>query len=1346
MAYDDALFGPAPKPRVGLLTPVDDQEEEEKKRLLAEAIQAEEEETGLRSKLRDLLPTVTKPSEGIDLPPSYSLHDLPEGEGSYYAPDETPRPPSVTHTEESPLRRAVSDFVKAQRDENVAPEGSIDEITGVPTGPVRQAAQGVVSSALSMPWLMGGAIESLWSVPAKAMGYEGPGKAAEWMFEKAKSAEGLAQSLIRGGEPQGAAQKAARMAGESFTPAGTATAPLTGAMTGVRAVQDWMSQEPSAPDWSGSTFTTPAEGATPKLAPEEKERRLQERRQKALQKKEERAKQKYQERDTRTTQIVDSIGGPVEVNSHELYTMGGMVAASIGMIFAPKIYSKFKQTLLPRLPTSFQTGAPRPVREAAPGTKAISTPGDLGRTYDEAAAGAIRLAERAGSPEAVVKQLEDGFRIQTRASAHSLGEAAINEGTARSISLTFQTRTPLADIAKLDTAQVSRYLYLRQTFDDLNIASQQSARNPGPTILRGQTMQDVFTEINAIEQAMPAVRRISQAFNQNTKDLRKFLSTGEYATLSKREAAYQNSQQPNRVPFKHLGENDIPVLVDRAATNAMTDSMRAQIRHRVENEVVGMYVDAMIKVNPNLFVEVLAQDLKRNPSWQKNTVTFYRGGKAEHYTTDPFLANVLNLDPYYLGSAGSALYASRRMLEMTTTGALAPLFAITSALRNWQISKFTAPTGMRSSTLFGTVAAIPEQLLPQMARYLSRVLENNSGGWLGTVLGGQGNVNALSTRLAAAYDNSLYAMLQTVGTYKGSILQQQYTTQQVAGMNALLQAANSLTGPAAEFGRTALQGYHSLLHSVHNAPAYNFARRNRNLNMSLQELAMHARRLTGDPSVGGQFYTSGGRAIRFVNEQNRVSHTAGQIVKGYGYLTEQGRNWVPWWNATTQGIKRIGEAYLENPAKFVGHAWMYSIAPAAASYLMSRAFDKDPSGLSYVDYQMNRRSDYAKSMYWYIPIPGRPAEEGIEIPRFHEMSIISRLTEVGMDHAFRSSFFTEKEDFEKALSSFIDVAVKPPTPPIFNLFMAQFGLVGPQGAFGGEAYRKREEPFDQTRGFSVSTELYIRSIGGGIADIVGSMYAAFTQTPEGMAEAARNALVEGGKRFASKGVLLRDITGTKAPISGNTPIVEELFKKEKEIDTLSRFYDEWTRKSGAVDVKPKSIEGGMIADKLLGSTVPSELAGLAQPEPTNPLYTQFAEQVWNKFKKEAPVNAKGEDQGAIGFKSLWDRYRDATKQIRSMQNINEGNRITWQKQLDARPQQLAFIRDHGVDPSDAKQVRNMYEKIRHDSARVILQAIRSVEKDMSAQLGQEITIKDLHPYKGLGGKPAGVTDSSYAVP
>jgi hypothetical protein len=1034
--------------------------------------------------------------------------------------------------------------------------------------------------------------------------------------------------------------------------------------------------------------------------------------------------------------IVETVSGPKAVKTSEVMAVGTIALATIGMIYGPRVYQRIVSSDIPRM---------RPVREAVPGTVAISRPRDLAITYHDANAGAFNIMRRAGVDPIVAREVENTFRIQTRATANAMADSAINAGRMETPVFTFQSRTPLAQLGPLESQPVRDYLHVMDTLDDLRQRSLHmlNRRIPGTPVVRGMDVAQAGVVRRALEASNPEVVQIAREYWDITRNLRNFEATGEYATVSRSQNAFLKRSRPHEVPLHPRYIGDPRTAQERgSAVEALGKDMRQRLRDRMENEAKGKFVDETRRVMPNTFVPVTREQLADNPHWRKNVVEFKRRGEIERYTTDPLLADVLRMDPYYITSmTGNVFYSAKRALEVTTTGELAPWFAPVSMYRNLGIGRFTAEEGMLPPSVLGTHMAVPRQIAPQMANYISRTLDANSGGWLTNVFG-QGNIDALSQRLAHAYQNSLFHQLETVGGGRGSILQQQ-----TSANNRLANAIRDTTGPARQF----LEGYRSLLNSVHNAAAFDYARRNQG-RVSLPELGMRARNMTGDPRIGGEYYTTlpgatKPSAIRFVDEESRVSHTLGRFNRGlHGPATEFGRTSVSWYNATVQGVRRLGQSYTENPAKFTARTWLYYIAPSASLYMATQSLGNDPNGMSYIDYAMNRRSEYNKIMNFYVPIPGRPAEEGIEFPAFHENTWAKYLTSVAMDHVSGNAVFTEKEDLVRGAVGIADVLWFP-SPAVFNIYGASQGYVTSGGAFTGESYKKPVDPFDQLGGLPPTLELYARAIAPGIGDIVGTGAAAFTQTPEGYSEALWNAVRAGGRRVVEKTPVVRNVVGMTPPMTGNNAITEELFKKQKELSQLDRFYKQMTVNEGLLRPKPPSVSGAEAATKILGERPPSEPAGIEQPQPTNPLYKMFMEELHNKLIKDATLTRKGEPTGAIGFQSLWDRYRMATDHLKSIRKVNEGNEVTWKEQMEDKPAQLAFLKKNNIDPDNIRAVRNFYEKTRQDAARVILTQIRAVEAEFSQRLGRPMTLKDLDPYKmGLKGDTSDPTVPQIDLP
>lgn len=1054
--------------------------------------------------------------------------------------------------------------------------------------------------------------------------------------------------------------------------------------------------------------------------------------------------------------IIDSLGGKTKVDSTEMAILGGTVLGSIGMAFAPSVFRWFKAGKVPRLRTE------RPVRNAPPGTVATSKTGDYLRTVvDDVAEGPLRMLPGMGVPKPAVDEVRRRFGFQTRGQARGVADAAVMTGRAETPYFRFRAPSgqSLARIARRDNAETSRYLHLRDTIDDINIEATRRTRNPqyaranpGPINIRGHDFQSAATAMRAMEVQNPVLRQTSRAYREQLNTMRRVVSSGEYATMSRARATELAHTRPNEVPWNGARVTGNPVERGHA-TQSLAQNMKVQLRERMENEAVGTLVDTVRRYNPNIFTRVTPAQLRANPNWAPNVVSFKRRGVPEHYVSERFLAQALKMDPYVMnGMAAQIFHATKRGYEITTTGPLAPNFALTSMIRNHAIQKLTAGasltqrTGPRSARVWDTAMAIPQQLAPQLARSVGQALENGSNGWFtqtfgraATALLSQRLAHTLNTslpivmqnashRLQAAAERSVYTRMERAGGIRGDINQQQ-----VEATTAIRQVIERLH-PA---WRGPLKGYLNVLESMHNAPNFAFVRRNLGRGQTDAELALTARGLTGDPRVGGQYYVGGTKnpITREVEGWARVPQRAAEMVGG---VAEIARTALPWANPMIQGPKRLGQAYLENPARFTTQLWMYALLPATVSYLAARAMGKDPNGVSYSDHQMNGRSEYAKTMEMIFYIPGQPVERGIRVPLVHEFATAVRLQMTGLDHLFRSSIFSESEDFKTAMTAFFNTAVEPPMPPLGNLVLAAQGIASQSGIFSGDAYRRRVDPYDATGGLPVSIELAARAMGAGVADIVGASYAAFSQTPKetGMLRAAQNALSQGGERLVARTPIVRDVLGIESPRSGSTNITTELYKKQKVINDLTKYHNRWTNNEGMVNIKPQSLSGGEMAEAVLGPDTSKPYAdenwklpraGLDQPPPRNPLYLEFMDEMRDRFVRDSSDRGRA----GIGYKSMWRRMGDVNEQLSSLRNITAGSYQTYLDGLNSEKKAPVrqWLEDSGVDINNYKAVRSFFENKRQEYGRKILFVIKAVENDMSKRHGKKIEIEDLDPHK-----------------
>jgi hypothetical protein len=1008
----------------------------------------------------------------------------------------------------------------------------------------------------------------------------------------------------------------------------------------------------------------------------------------------------------------------------------------------------------------------RPVENAAPGTMAISKRFDLVRTYDDVNAALRRVGQRAGINKEVVERLMQTFRIQTRNGGRALADSAIMEGRMDTPSFRFAAPASIKKMAQSATPDADQYLKLWAQADELtrqaNLPSRMKPGAPVPA-LQGRNIDDVLQLLKDMEKANPGLKDMQKANQGWNKEMTRFRESGEYSTLTKAEADELRMSQTNSIGGEAAG----------GALENQANTARRLIKERLDNEAIGKYIDETRKVQPDLFVEVSKDQLKENPLWRRNVVTFKRNGVEKHYTTDPLIADVLHTDHHVItGLAGNSFYTTKRLLESTTTGNLAPQFSVTSAIRSYWIAKFTTEQGFRAPSVVGSVMAIPQQLVPQMAKSISNGLDRGSAGMLKEIfetgpLGqfiGSGWMDGLSKRLAVVFEESVYAQLKRTGSHRGSVLEQQHQA-------SALQAANAKFTAAAAASNTVAGAQHfwnawkASIEAIHSAPSFNFVK----ANMGKEELpflAERARRLTGDPRTGGELFRGGrhgGQMIRYESGKEGLTESiVNGLVKGYGFTLDAAREAVPWWNPTLQGVKRLGEAWAHNPIRFGMSTGMYAMAPTAGLFYFAKSLDApgpdgklggDPNGRSYVDYCISGRSSYNKQMNFCIPLPGRPVEDSIELTSFHEINPARIAILTALHHALgggvnqedfaRSQPFLPsdhithrrslREDLMIAAHSFLDTAVIPPMPPLINFGMGTMGIRGPQGLFGGEAYTPKADPFNQNGGLSNSLEIMTRSLFGGVAEALGQFYANTINSTGSLAMAPVHGLQGAGATFIKKTPGLRDLTGILPDRSNNTDMTKEVFEHQKEFNDLDRFYKKWTLKRGAIGTSPASPGGEIAVTEQLGlQRLNAGNPGLQQPEPDNPMYIAFMQKFHDRFMKETPNMVKGEDKGGIAFKSMWRNYGRATQKIERLKNVNYGTYERWQEEME--PDAREELERNSIDTTDRRSVVNFYRRMQFDALRVINYTRRAVEEEMSMEASNQagrpvqVRLKDIQPF------------------
>lgn len=1039
----------------------------------------------------------------------------------------------------------------------------------------------------------------------------------------------------------------------------------------------------------------------------------------------------------RVVKQINTVAGPAEVRVQDFAPMAIVLATTLGAGFAPTVIGRMTRGRM------FNPTLGEAVPNAAPGTLAFSTKYELFRSYDDFTGTPARVSRRMGATEQAVKDMDELWSTTTRGAASNLASAAVDIGHAQTPAVRFKVNTSLTKLNNVVDEPFTQYVSTLQALEDIaakerSIAASVAARPnqpaPGPPTHRGLDRAHYDNIRTNLEQTNPEVLVKAGVIRENNRELWRAEASGEYATITTAKRSELAAERPYGINY---GNTDHAVA--NPATTLATD-LEARFRYRLENEAKGFTIDEMNNHRPGSFVQVTEAQLAENPMWRENTVRIMRRGREEIYTTDPLLASAMRMNPYQAKSwATETLIKTRKGFEATTTGILAPWFAVTNFARSHGIIQQTAPTmGWVAPKIHQSLLAIPRQLTPKIKMALARSIDQQFGNWAGQNLGhlAQPWMKGLAARWEAQYKQSLDYRMQSSGAHYGTVLQQREATRSV--LDSSLARA---TGPLRSF----LKGWKATFEAVHNAPAYATARVNFG-KVTREQLIHETRNITGNNQIAG-VYKPGGKLTGFNRPEgygsvhNLVDSAMVNGIHAYGAATELGRNFIPWFNVTTQGAKRIGRAWKDNPAKFTMAIFTTQQAPALAAFLWNRSLDKDPTGVSYVEYQMNHRSPYNTMLNHYIAIPGRPASEGIELPgKFHETAIFSRLFEIALDHMFRSNKYSFGKDFNYAAKQWVGI-VNPVTSsayhPVVNAFMGAKGIVGGQGPFEGDAYRRRQNPFDQNTGLPVNIELVARAFGGGIADILGGGMNAAIQA-EGW-DKPRAFVAEAGQKLAERTPILRNVMGMTPKQPGNTRLSEEMWARQGLFKSLDEFYRHYGTQGGERKFtnKPASKSGGEVVDAKLGPPPPPTSPGLGQPQTTNPLYQELMAEVHDKLTKDS------DKTGGIGYRSMWQRYSRATAALKTLQPINAGNYVTWQAKLQEKPDIMEFLEQNNVNYKDPTAVKSFYEQIRQNAAALILQTVQEVEHNMSQKVGKPIKLEDLDPYKKKSLLPEWIHKNDY---
>ena len=1117
---------------------------------------------------------------------------------------------------------------------------------------------------------------------------------------------------------------------------------------------------------------------------------------------------------------IPSEGGRTTMLNDEYWLLGAPAGVTLGMLLGPRLGKFLRHTALPAI-RSIAGQDPYPryagelMRDVPAGTRKYSQPIDIVHAAHDPAAAASNVLKRMGASKPEWEAAQAAMHHQTRGAAKARAAAAIETGHMKSNNWDFDVKRPLSQLLHKDTREsgFSEYIQALDTLEEIKLAAKKLGPNVPPPTIRDETWATARQTVNDLRRANPHFLEWDLTYRENLKELRRIQSTGESALITKEEATMLNKYRPHEVVQWHRRQTGDAFEQGSVSTN-LARHMEATLVKQMEMDVQVPYVDMARRYRPDSFNARMnetefRQHIAKNPRHEyggdsndphTRFIRLTRRGVPEYHFADPATIAFIKSDPYAItGSIESALYTTNRVAQASLTGPFAPWFAEVGLWRNHMLATTSVPPGAKAPWIPQTLAAIPQQLGPQAALGLSRIIESSPpNGWWTNLLGPQGTQN-VSKWLSKTYSDSVWAQLQKEGGNVSNLMASSAESLNLFG-GKLSRAGGarfhnetilSGLGPTANKGGLAARYmgdmWMATLEAHHNAAGYATSRRNLATH-GAKEAALMGRQVSGDVRVQGMYYQgSTGKGIPYESMEDPALDI--WAAKAVGAASHWGRVGSMFFNPTVQGMKAVGKAWIDDPDAFTARVWLYGVMPGIASYLLSRGMGKDQNGVEYSDYNLHGRSNYSRMMHLYIPPfwnPGAPAESGHNHPMiFHEGAIGFRMGQIWMDHLIRSKIFPEREammaaannllggwspetvprfvtnmlarderptkmplgvDVSNAYSDWMGIVADPANPALLNAYMgAIHGQRGAQGVFS-ESYRQRVEKYDPQSPFPPNLELLARAMAPGIADIIGAGAYGYSRTKEDALTGVKNFGIEAGRKFISRFPTGSTVTGIKPPMSGTTDTSNEMFKKSRVVNDILRHAN---LSSDSRDITAQSVMGGNIVEERLGPDHPM----VTRPR-THPVEGRrdIAKTPTMGLPRPAATNPLyienlGElrqhfSHDSYGYKTLWRRRGMVTKDLNELKKVNSANAHEWATYMESDPERLAWLQRYNIDHTSPVQVTNFMMRQRRDIDNQLLMSLQEVEDKMTIKARQKnpmarrVRIEDLAPY----GDPTAQTD------
>jgi len=955
---------------------------------------------------------------------------------------------------------------------------------------------------------------------------------------------------------------------------------------------------------------------------------------------------------------------------------------SSGIPLPAIVKSAMKFTKAPQPPTVkkvFGTGM-----DAPKDLETLEKAKDLYKTYvldDKSALGDI--AERAGVPN--LQQVKSQINNDTQLTGMMKVNNALKSGRLDTNQGHFVVSTPpeqlfyeYKTLPPLAQKDVDQYVKLGDMTDDLKLRIAQNI----DVAASQQQLNDAQNSMAIISQRTPVALDMADKYRKTTGAVRDFLAQGPNAMLSQKALAALGQERANYVPIDIHGIDptdplwsrmiDADRVVDqnklddwflhkRDLTVAPTlqgrqDSFETLLNYtknalqaKMHNDVRGLYADGMEK---SAFGQNTMRPLAKDEigKYGGRTVDIYKDGVKTPYVASQLQADLLKFDPHI--AQWPALYATKRMFEMGTTGAMGLTFAPVNMIRDAIMGNVLTQQGLGTPGIVRTLAEVPTMMASKFSREASQALMvhpklnqalsdivNNS---LQAVpfLPPQQKFD-LAKKMASAYQNSMLALANNQGGVDASLMK---TAMSGGYKGAIAEVKKSLADtagkvPGANFlghsARHMWDGIEGMFGAISDSPRMAAFRQSVDkYHLNPDEAAVEARLSSGDTGRGGRGYLASGKRV----DADAVDKPWLLGAKATAAGAQLSREMIPYTNPMIQGLRRLANGFITDPVGTNLRAWKYVGLPSLGAYGWNEMLGKE-----YNDHAFKNRNAYDQAMTIYLGIPGRPPEEGIEIPLSQEMQPWASPFSTALYHMSRGD--TDVGEAVKHIAgTILENGSMLGYPVALTQAFNAAGYHAPQSVMTpwSDVYKLDDKKVGY---LPQNVDQMIRSTFGGVSDLVmNSAAAGYEGGPAAFAK-------EFGYQWAKKIPIVKNLMGYKTNTSSFTPQSNE---KERKLDALHTFldaYDEFFNpdkqdrwNSGKLTKLP---EGSQIDPD---ATTVSRMGPNLTPVPTNPVFKMFGDQI------KATIGTNSD-----GMTGLISHYSALTNNLRLLRQYTAGNAANFHK-------------------------------------------------------------------------------------